>query len=231
MEKMKILIWVLTLFIVSFITLYIITFDGGLSDSQTDWGTFGDYLSGIFAVFNLGVVVLLTLYVSHKENQRIEQARQEQELRYVQEIEFQARRSEMELQMIEARSEKELQVQRKIFISQLRYAELDSLKRLFNKLVYYEDEVKDEVLTRCSEVILTFGVFNQQKHKLFPNLDDSGNLSSSINSSIYDYITILQASKEFNEEFVKKFEPIYTNYLLTTNTYINAIHSFIIDDL
>ncbi|MEA5111548.1 hypothetical protein SDC9_21809 [bioreactor metagenome] len=41
-----------------------------LSDSQTDWGTFGDYLSGIFAVFNLGVVVLLTLHIAKLDEER-----------------------------------------------------------------------------------------------------------------------------------------------------------------
>lgn len=70
MKTLKIWIWVSVAVMIILVLLYFIQFHGKLSDDKTDWGTFGDYLSGVFAVFNLAVVVLLTLYVSNNDKKR-----------------------------------------------------------------------------------------------------------------------------------------------------------------
>ncbi len=54
-------------FLLALIALYFLQFNGKLSNDKTDWGTFGDYLSGVFAMLNLGVVVVLAIYVSNND--------------------------------------------------------------------------------------------------------------------------------------------------------------------
>lgn len=156
--KTLILAFILILILmIGLITLYFIQFNGGLSDTQTDWGTFGDYLSGIFAVFNLGVVVLLTVFVSNNEDKRIEQARIEQQLRNEQELKFQ-----------KERSERELEFQRKLLLSQLRYNDFQIFETELNKIksitVSYK---KSTVQQLIAEQILVLGTY-RNKSTLYP---------------------------------------------------------------
>ncbi|MHC1776254.1 MAG: hypothetical protein AB9834_12685 [Lentimicrobium sp.] len=76
MKPKNLIVWGLALLVLAFfcyvVGLYFFQFKEGtiLSDNKADWGTLGDYLSGIFAVFNLGVVVVLAIYVSNNDKRR-----------------------------------------------------------------------------------------------------------------------------------------------------------------
>lgn len=73
MKKNYIIATILFLILVLLISLILIyyPFDGSI-DQKTQWGLLGDYLSGIFSVFNLGVVIILAFYVTNAEKQRSE---------------------------------------------------------------------------------------------------------------------------------------------------------------
>lgn len=76
MKPKSLIVWGLAIlalaFLCSVVGLYFFQFKDGniLSNSKADWGTFGDYLSGVFAMFNLGVVVILAIYVSNNDTRR-----------------------------------------------------------------------------------------------------------------------------------------------------------------
>ncbi len=72
MKTLRYGIWIIAVVMLVFIAIYFYRFNGALSDSKADWGTFGDYLSGVFSMFNLAVVVLLTVYVAGLDKKRSE---------------------------------------------------------------------------------------------------------------------------------------------------------------
>ncbi len=65
-NKFNKLLILLSLISIILITLYFIKFHNGLSENQTIWGAFGDYLSGIFSSLAF-IILLYTLYLQKKE--------------------------------------------------------------------------------------------------------------------------------------------------------------------
>ena len=161
MKTLKIWIWIFASVMIIMILLYFIQFSGRLSDDNADWGTFGDYLSGIFAVFNLGVVVLLTLYVSHKEDLRDKLAKDEQEIRNQKDLEFQRERSE-----------RELGVQRKILLSNARFDELNRYISDLQEVRKFKTEMEpDHMLIITSDLINLNSQFSTN-NPLFPIFEE-----------------------------------------------------------
>lgn len=156
-----------------------------LPTDRVGWGTFGDYLSGVFAMFNLGVVVLLTLYVSHKEELRDKTAKEEEEKRNQRELELQMERSEKELQLLEAqsqrelqlleaRSEKELEVQRKILLSELRFKEFEKIYELTTAIFILDRELLTlpQYILKIRIIRMNYLLFVSNKNVLFPILKE-----------------------------------------------------------
>lgn len=71
--------FLIALFTVVPITIYLLTFQGNLSDSQSVWGAFGDYFGGIIGtLFNLIAVIfsLVGIYITLKIATRIHENEQ-----------------------------------------------------------------------------------------------------------------------------------------------------------
>jgi len=71
MKKLKLKIFVI-LVLISFVIFIITTLpyllqfrESILSNESQDWGSFGSYLSGITSILNLGVFIILTIYVAN----------------------------------------------------------------------------------------------------------------------------------------------------------------------
>ncbi|MBK9359238.1 MAG: hypothetical protein IPN08_18015 [Bacteroidales bacterium] len=85
-----------------------------LPDDRVGWGTFGDYLSGVFAMFNLGVVVFLTVYVADLDKKR----------------------SERELELQKKVKKQELIYQKKLLLAQFRISNCTKLNKALIVFLY-----------------------------------------------------------------------------------------------
>jgi uncharacterized membrane protein len=82
-KEIKRFVFIISILIILFtiipIAIYLITFNGTLSDSQTVWGAFGDYFGGIIGtLFNLIAVIfsLVSIYITLKIATRIHENEQ-----------------------------------------------------------------------------------------------------------------------------------------------------------
>lgn len=221
MKTLKIWIWIFAVVMIIMILLYFIQFSGKLSEDNADWGTFGDYLSGVFAVFNLGVVVLLTLYVSHKEDLRDKLAKGEQEIKYQKDLEFQRERSE-----------RELEVQRKILLSNYRYSELQELENKLNLWVAYQDKADfdTENLDLAATSIMLFYnqkklIFNTIEHK-----DEIIELYKSVTSLKYYFENTVEIDGD-EELSNKDLNDTFLNYKKIQFRLFEKLYKFTFDEL
>lgn len=136
MKTLKIGIWILAIISSAFLILYLVQFNGCLSDSKADWGTFGDYLSGVFAVFNLAVVVLLTVYVKKSEDTRRTEELEFQSSRLHAEKEFNNYKLMKEIETQKAILSKDLENKKKVALLELNFDYLKSFENSFDKLVF-----------------------------------------------------------------------------------------------
>lgn len=68
---LQILLIIIVLIIVFWTAPYFWIFNGSLSDKNSDWGNFGDYINALTGIMNLAVLSILT-YMIHKETKTME---------------------------------------------------------------------------------------------------------------------------------------------------------------
>ena len=171
MKAIKFAIWFLAFIMVAMVSSYLYQF--GFSEDVDDWGTFGDYLSGIFAVFNLGVVVLLTLYVQAIENKRKEDESKFQAERLSIEKDYYEKMLKYEMDEHSKRLEKQLEYEKKMIITKLNLDYLNSLEVTIGEIYFCKDLGSlIEILKGTVVKMISFrNIINEETYKKFSDAE------------------------------------------------------------
>jgi hypothetical protein len=200
------------------IGLYIRQFHGGLSESQTDWGTFGDYLSGVFAVFNLGVVIVLALYVQGMESRRRNEDAKFQANRLDREIDHREKLIHLELKGHHERLEKQLEYEKKMILMKLRLDYLVSLEMKIEDIYFsYDTDLMHKKLQGLLVKLVSFR--NVIDEDMFEKIQDE-------NKALLEFIR-----NTYKDKDVKTTSALSVTLSTISSDFINKARSCIVERL
>ncbi|MDM1550642.1 hypothetical protein [Empedobacter falsenii] len=197
--KTQLIIAFIVLIILSAIPLIIYTsffFSHSKSEDPANWGTFGDFIGGTTNVI-LGIInIIITAYIAYLiktlDDKRYEDQKKIDELRHQQNIDL----------------------QKDIFINNLKFKEYESFQKLVKKLII---TVRNESNLKNIEIELynlqqSYRIFSNSKRELFPFLEDYQDVSRKFE----DLINYCNELKPRNINDINTF-------LITTSYYFDLI--------
>jgi len=225
MKTLKIWIWVIALVMIIIVTLYFnnfywkLTSINGLSESKTDWGTFGDYLSGIFGLFNMVLFAFLTWYIFKSEEERSKRLEAEQKRRNQRDLDFQ-----------KERSENELKVQRKILLTQIRLNLLKELDSGFGELANTNLDTLQTLkkLNLLNYQLLNIGI---RKNYLFQGINESQLNKLGMELSIQLTFYRDACKKDNTDIMIEYYGNDFLKLIETKNSFTTLIEEFVFNDL
>ncbi len=183
---------------------YFFTFNSyKLSSSPSDWGSFGDYVSGVLSVINLLIFIFLTFYISN-----LDKKKSENELRLQKKIVItQFRQSELDLvyKALNEALDNNGTEDKPIVLNKIMKASI-ILTDFINQKSYLfpilnEDIIKQKALNLIEKLSQFFNIF-----------DETYGL-------------------ELDKNFQKKFEIKLQAYMFMKNDFIESLQLFILKDL
>lgn len=182
------IIFIIVISIISTLSFYFFQFDKGLSLSNSDWGSFGDYINGVLSpiltIVNIWVFIRLTEVINASDKKQ---------------------------------KEAELSHQKKLLLIQLRQNEYDKFSSIINeKLTDVTNENNSEAIYEAHSFLINFCTLKRNLFPIIktPEFEKA---QSDLNKSLIKYRGIYRSAVSIGEEEFKIIGDVYGK-ILAVNT-------------